>query len=130
MGDYKRILAVDDEERVLFVIQHAMLRLGSGFVVDTASGGREALAKLRQEHYDLIMTDIHMPGIDGIELTRAIRASNDQTAVIWLTAYDSAELRGQARELGVERCLAKPVAIRTIREAVRAALNRVDAQAA
>jgi two-component system response regulator AtoC len=126
MSDHKRILAVDDEERVLFVTQHALQRLGSGFLVETASGGREGLERLQQQHYDLVVTDIRMPGIDGVELTRALQSGNGETVVIWLTAYDSPELRAQARELGVDRYLTKPVPIGTIREVVRAALDRAD----
>lgn len=130
MGDHKRILTVDDEERVLFIVQHAVQRPGNVFDIDTASGGREALEKVRGKHYDLVVTDIRMPGVDGIELTRAIRSRNDGTAVIWLTAYDDPKLRAQARELGVEGFLAKPVAIGTIREAVQAALDKIGAHAA
>ena len=130
MGEHKRVLAVDDEERVLFVVQHAVQCPGNGLVVDIASGGREALEKVRETHYDLVVTDVRMPDIDGIELTRAIRSGNNHTAVIWLTAHDSRELHTQARKLGVENYLTKPIAIGAIREAVRVALDRSDAQAA
>ena len=130
MGEAKRILAVDDEEQVLFVLRHTLERMVNGFVVETASGGREALQKLDTREYDLVLTDVRMPAVDGIELTKAIRSSGRRTVVLWLTAYGSSEVQAQAQQLGVARCLLKPLRIGTIRDAVREALGTATPQEA
>lgn len=122
MGGIRRILAVDDEEPVLFVLKHTLERMVNGFVVETASDGREALEKVGQQKYDLVLTDVRMPFVDGIELTEEIRASGSHTVVLWLTAYGSTVERAEARKLGVSCCLIKPLRIGAIRQAVRDAL--------
>jgi two-component system capsular synthesis sensor histidine kinase RcsC len=124
MSETKRILAVDDEEQVLFVLRHTLEGIVNGFVVETASGGREALEKIGTQHYDLVLTDVRMPAVDGIALTKAIRSLGNHTAVLWLTAYGSSGMEGQAERLGVDRCLTKPLRIGAIRDAVREALHR------
>jgi CheY-like chemotaxis protein len=123
MSNTKRILAVDDEERVLFVLRHTLEGMTGELVVETASGGREALEKVGAHEYDLVLTDVRMPAADGIELTKAIRSSGGHTAVLWLTAYGSTGVQAQAQQLGVERCLLKPLRIGAIRDAVREALH-------
>jgi len=68
MGEHKRILVVDDEARVLFVLRHALARVTEQYEVETASDGREALQKLAEMNFDLVLTDLRMPDLGGIEL--------------------------------------------------------------
>ncbi|NIN66019.1 MAG: response regulator, partial [Anaerolineae bacterium] len=96
----RRILVVDDDERVLFVLHDTLARLGSEYEILTAQNGREALDKAREVPFDLIITDLRMPGMDGVELTEAVRALNPRIAVIWITAYGSQETSVEARRLG------------------------------
>jgi DNA-binding NtrC family response regulator len=123
MGERKRILVVDDEARVLFVLRHTLARVVDQYEVETASSGREALQKIGETHFDLVLTDLRMPGIDGIELSREVRARSPHTAIIWMTAFGSYGVAAEAEELGVDGCLDKPVKIDRIREAVHDALE-------
>lgn len=127
----RRVLIVDDEERVLLVFEGALLALGPHYEISTASSGTEALQKLQEEPFDLVITDVRMPRLGGIELTERIRATENRedTKVIWITAYGGEETQREADRLNVLRCLAKPVEIQELRRAVRTALNNNNASA-
>ena len=119
----KRILIVDDDPGVLFIMQAALLSLGDEYEVVAAEDGVQALGQIRRCAFDLVVTDIRMPGMGGIELTEAIRATEPATVVIWMTAYGSDALQADCQRLGVERCLDKPLRIAGIRQAVAEALD-------
>jgi CheY-like chemotaxis protein len=122
MGAPKRILVVDDEAKILFVLNHALVKLGGGCHILTATNGQEALAIARDTPLDLIITDLRMPGMDGISFTEAVRALDYDPIVIWMTAYDCCTARGQARQLRVHHCMDKPIEICEIRRIVSGAL--------
>lgn len=119
----RRILLVDDEEQVLFTLHHALLRLGSEYEIVTAQDGCEALGKVSEMPFDLVITDLRLPGMDGIALTEAIKTLNPRTVVIWITAYGWREVQAQVVSLGVYRCLDKPVEIGEIRRIALEALE-------
>lgn len=125
MSVLKRILLVDDEESVLFVLYNGLLRLDEGYEVeiDKAHDGREALDKVKERPFDLIITDLRLPGMDGVELTEAVRELDSDIVVIWITAYDCHKARRDAERLEVYRCLDKPLEIDEIREIVREGLE-------
>ena len=123
MKKSKRILVVDDDERVLLVFHDALMRLGCEFEIVTARNGREALEKAREAPFDLIITDLRMPDVDGIALTEAIREMDTGVVVIWMTAFGCHAFRDEAARLAVYRCLDKPVEIGEIREAACQALG-------
>jgi DNA-binding NtrC family response regulator len=127
MKNSKRILVVDDDERVLLVFHDALMRLGCEFEIVTARNGREALEKAREAPFDLIITDLRMPDVDGIALTEAIREMDTGAVVIWMTAFGCYTFREEAVRLAVYCCLDKPVEIGEIREAVRQALGAGEA---
>ena len=122
----KRILVVDDDERVLFVFHDALVRLGNEYEIVTARNGREALKKVGEAPFDLIITDLRMPDIDGIALTEAIRDSSSSVSVIWMTAYGCHTLKAEAARLAVHRCLDKPLEISEIRKTAREALQAAE----
>lgn len=122
----KRILIVDDDERVLFVLHDALAKAEDGYEVVTSRNGHEALDQCKERPFDLVVTDLRMPDMDGIELTEAIRALDPSTAVIWITAYGSREVRDEAVRLAVCDCLDKPLEIAEIRQAVREALQTTE----
>ncbi len=124
----KRILVVDDDERVLFVLHDILAGLGSQYEVVTAQSGYEALDKAREKPFDLLIADLRMPGMDGVELTEAVRALSPSTVVIWITAYGSQETSAEARRLGVYRCLDKPLEVTEIRQIAREALEAAGRQ--
>ena len=118
-----RILVVDDDERVLFVLRRTLLAFQNGYEIVTALDGREALNKAKEVPFDLLITDLKMPGMDGITLTQAIRDLNSGTVVVWITAYGCAQVSDEATRLSVHECLEKPLRIDEIRRVVREALD-------
>jgi two-component system response regulator HydG len=126
MASSRRILVVDDDKRVLFVFHDTLVRLGSDYEIATARNGLEALEKAREMPFDLVITDLRMPHMDGVALTEAIRALNSSTIVIWMTAYGCHQLATEAARLAVYRCLDKPLEVGEIRRAVREALEAAD----
>ncbi|NLF13403.1 MAG: response regulator [Anaerolineaceae bacterium] len=84
-GD-KRILVVDDDDQVLFVWSNA-LASARDITLVTAQDGQEALEILDQDGFDVIITDLRMPRMDGYELTEAIRRHNQDITIVWLTGY-------------------------------------------
>ncbi|MBN1937475.1 MAG: response regulator [Anaerolineae bacterium] len=120
----KRVLIVDDEEHVLFILHGALARLGDCCEVVAVADGWTALEQARQQPIDLLLTDLRMPGLDGVALTEQVRALYPRIVVIWMTAYGSATLREQAERLGIYGCLDKPVEVSDIRSMVRQALSK------
>lgn len=119
----RRILIVDDEEHVRFIVADALNRLGPDVEVVEAGSGEEAMDKIRQAPFDLVITDLRMPGMTGQELTRAIVETCPGATVIWMTAYGSQDVRAEAALLSVYRCLDKPLDVADIRRIVRQALE-------
>jgi YesN/AraC family two-component response regulator len=119
----RRILVVDDEDIVLFVLSSALKKLGSDIEIVTARNGTEALKQARQSPFDLLITDLRMPVMNGVQLTEAIRGLSPETAVIWMTAYGSYMLQADAERLGVRHCVDKPVTVGQIRELAGHVLN-------
>jgi len=112
----QRILIVDDEARVLLILHDTLQRLGSSFEVVTAQSGSEALKEARKAAFDLVITDLRMPGMDGVELTRALKAMHPDVNVVWITAYGCHKASEESARLGVCRCLDKPLEIKQIRQ--------------
>jgi DNA-binding NtrC family response regulator len=123
MVAYKRILVVDDDAAVLFVFRETLHALGETNEIVTAQNGLEALNEFRKKPYDLIVTDLKMPDMGGVELTEAIRAASPQTPVIWITAHGSYNYVSDAERLGVISCRDKPLEIWQILQLVRDALS-------
>lgn len=119
----KRVLIADDEENVLFVLYGALAKLGNCCDVIAVSDGWAALEQARQSHFDLLLTDLRMPGLDGVALTEQMRTLCPDIVVIWMTAYGSTNLREQVERLRIYGCLDKPVEVSEIRSIVRQALN-------
>jgi DNA-binding NtrC family response regulator len=118
----KMILIVDDEERILFVLEHALRKLTDGVEVETAGTGGEALRKARKRSFDLVISDLIMPDMDGVELTERIRDLSSECAVIWMTAYGCQSFQAEAERLGVYCCVEKPLEIQRFRDLARRAM--------
>jgi two-component system NtrC family response regulator len=107
MADPFRILVVDDEpaQRELvcgFLRKH-------GFDVVEAGGGREAVARFKQEPFDLVLTDQRMPDLSGLEVLEAVRSTSPETAVVIITAYGTIETAVSAVKAGAADYLTKPL---------------------
>ncbi len=114
------ILVVDDEESVRFFVSRALAR--RGFRVDTAGGGLEALNRIREDFYDLVLTDIRMAELDGMALLRRIRDESPRSRVILMTAFGSVRNAVLAMREGAFDYITKPFEVREIVEAVERAL--------
>jgi DNA-binding response OmpR family regulator len=111
-----RILVVDDERSLLEVLG-AMLA-EAGWQVDTAGDGREALGFVDAHRYDVVLSDIDMPGVNGVQLLREIRARDLDVPVLLITGHPRVDTAVEALEHGALRYLQKPVRERDLLTAV------------
>jgi DNA-binding NtrC family response regulator len=117
-----RLLIVDDEESLAVTLQ-ANLEL-DGFEVDLAAGGSAALTLLEMQPYDLMLSDIKMPGMDGVELFRHARLARPAMPVILMTGFAMEALVMQAINEGVFTVFPKPFDIRHLETVLNRALRR------
>jgi two-component system response regulator MprA len=117
-----RLLVVDDEPPMRAALKRA-LELG-GFEVSLAGDGTEGLDAAAAVRPDLVVLDILMPGVDGFDVCRTLRARGDQTPILMLTARDSVADRVEGLEAGADDYLAKPFALEELLARVRALLRR------
>jgi two-component system chemotaxis response regulator CheY len=103
-----RILAVDDSPSMRDMVRIALT--GAGFHVEQASDGREALELARKSEFDLVLSDVNMPVMDGIELIRALRAESAyrHTPILMLTTESSAERKREGKDAGATGWIVKP----------------------
>ena len=121
-----RILVVDDEPQLRRTLRSTLSALG--FTVADAETGEAALEKLREEKFDLLLLDINMPGLSGIETCRAVRARSD-ISVLMLTVRDRAEDKIQALDAGADGYITKPFDVNELLARIRAALRRAPVSA-
>jgi two-component system response regulator AtoC len=118
-----RILVADDEEGVRTFVAEALER--SGHEVRQVADGAEALHAAREEPFDIVLTDLRMPGIDGMTIVRTLRTEQPDVEVIVLTAFADVATAVETMKLGAFDYLEKPIAAPVaIRELVEAALER------
>lgn len=104
------ILLVEDDKALQFIYSKMKIWTEYGFKITAkAANGREALEILREQSFDLVVTDIRMPFIDGIELLRRIKAAEIDTCVVFISSYDEFEYARQGLILGAFDYLVKPV---------------------
>lgn len=119
----KRILVAEDHEAELFVLESVLRRQNNGFEIVVARNGLEALDQVKRgTAFDLVITDLKMPGMGGIELTERIRAESPHTVFVWVTAYGGHTVREDMTRLGVRYCLDKPFEVHELRQCVADAL--------
>lgn len=102
----ERILVVDDESLMRQFLAEALQR--KGYAVDVAINGKEALSLLKKQTYDLVITDMKMPDLTGIDLLRKVKELSSQTLVLIMTAYGTIENAVEAMRLGAFNYLLKP----------------------
>jgi CheY-like chemotaxis protein/glycine cleavage system H lipoate-binding protein len=101
-----RILAVDDEEIILSSFRKILVL--AGYAIDTVEHGSEALGLIRKNDYDFVFTDLKMPGMDGVELTKAVKHLRPDIDVIVITGYASIETAVETVKFGAMAYIEKP----------------------
>lgn len=127
MSALRKVLVVDDDP----VVGKSFNRVlsGKGYIVVTAEDGYEALQKLQSEHYDMVFTDLRMPGMDGVEVAEKVKARQPWTPVVIVTGYGSGKSEERARAAGVSEFLHKPLSPEMIEASAAKALQPAPAVA-
>jgi CheY-like chemotaxis protein len=125
MSALRKVLVVDDDP----VVGKSFNRVlsGKGYVVITAQDGPEALKRLAEGEYDLVFTDIKMPGMDGIEVAERVKAKRPWIPVVIVTGYGSEANEARAKAAGVSGFLHKPLSPEVIEGSARNALEAIAA---
>ncbi len=124
MAEQARILVVDDEPAVQSALSRAFAL--EHYDVSQAMDGREALERIGATPYEVVILDISMPHIDGLEVCRRLREGGDRTPVLMLTAREEIDDRVAGLDAGADDYLVKPFALRELLARVRALLRRAS----
>ena len=122
-----RILVVEDDAMLAQAIARALRQ--SAHMVQCASSGREADRALTDNEYDLVLLDVGLPGLDGFEVLRRLRARRSRVPVMMLTVRDSLEDRVSGLDLGADDYLTKPFELSELEARVRALIRRANSSA-
>jgi two-component system, OmpR family, response regulator len=120
-----RVLIVEDDRAVANGLITSLQQ--AGYAVDHVATGEAALAVMALEHYDTVVLDIGLPGIDGFEVLRQLREKKSAASVLVLTAYDALEHRVKGLDLGADDYLAKPFALPELEARLRMLARRNQA---
>ena len=122
MGALRKVLVVDDDA----VVGKSFNRVLSnkGYIVTTAQNAHEALKQIREQEFDVVFTDIKMPGMDGVELAERVKASRPWTPVVIITGYGTTENEVRAKAAGVSDFMRKPLSPEMIEESAAHALRQ------
>ncbi len=118
-----RILIVEDEEQIASFIRRGLAY--EGYEVETAADGPAALAHARENKPDLVVLDLMLPGLDGLEVCRRLRAAHSSLPILVLTARDSVSDRVQGLDAGADDYMVKPFALAELLARIRALLRRL-----
>ena len=116
MSQLKRILALDDEPHMRRLLEISLRQAGYDPVV--AENGREALTILREGHIDIVVSDLHMPVMDGLKLLETMRSEHIDTPVIIVTAQGEISTAVQAMKLGASDYILRPFDLETLEIAI------------
>ncbi|MEW5802796.1 MAG: response regulator [bacterium] len=117
----KRVLVVDDEQNSREGLSKILTK--EGYVVHTAENGKKALLEAENNKFDLIITDLRMPEMDGIEVLEKLRKKNKDIGVVIVTAYGEVNSYLKAMNLGAFEYLNKPIHLEELRRVINKALH-------
>ena len=117
-----QILIVEDDRKMRLALREIMTK--EGYSVDTVETGEAALGRVEETSYDLVITDLKLPGIDGMSLLKAIRKSRPDTSVVIITAYATVDTAVDAMREGAEDYISKPFNLDEIRIIVKKVLEK------
>jgi DNA-binding NtrC family response regulator len=103
-----KILVVDDEAPIREMLKKGLSQMG-GFAIDVAQNGQEAIEKIEKDVFDLVLTDLKMPEMDGIELLKTIKGTRPEVMVILMTAFGSIQTAVEAIKIGANDYITKPI---------------------
>jgi DNA-binding NtrC family response regulator len=117
---HERILVVDDEVNVRALYSRVLQK--EGYTVECAASGGEAIEKLATSSFDLVVTDLKMNGVDGLEVVKRGKAVNRKVPFILISGYGTAQMAITAAKEGADIFLMKPIDIADLKAAVKGAL--------
>ncbi len=121
-----RVLVIDDDPAMTSLLKRGLSY--EGYRVDTAASGKEGMELARETPPDLVILDVMMPGIDGLEVCRRFRAADPSLPIIMLTARDGAEDQVSGLETGADDYVVKPFTFEVLLARIRALMRRTEHQ--
>lgn len=118
----QNVLVVDDEEVIRDVCSQILA--GEGYSVTTAASGKEALHLVSENNYDVVVTDIMMPDMSGLELLEVIKSTNLGVSTVIITGLGTFDMATQSDRLGAREFVVKPFTPDELSEAVRKAIGK------
>ena len=126
----KRILIVDDDPDLLFLVAHGIKNLGSDYQVSTAGSGVLALEQVQKQRFDLVVTDYMMPEMTGIDVIQEIRKILPDTGFILMTAHhESSQMREKMEDLKLTAFVGKPFTMPELLNVIKRAVDQTDSAA-
>jgi DNA-binding response OmpR family regulator len=122
LNELTHVLVVDDETAIRYSVSKTLQRVG--YQVQEAASGEDALEMMKRQTFDVVLTDIRMPGLDGVELVRRIKDIDADTIVVLMTAFPSLGTAVEALRLGAHDYLIKPSSSQDIRQCVARGVER------
>ena len=116
------LLIVEDDRSLASLLQQAVLE--AGYVAQVEHDGAVALERAKDAEFDLILLDVMLPGLDGLEICRRLRAASVPTPILMITARDTLDNKVDGLDAGADDYIVKPVAIRELLARIRAQLRR------
>jgi DNA-binding response OmpR family regulator len=122
----RKILLVEDEAVVRDSVRDWLIE--DGYEVDVAEDGQQALEKIKKEEFGVIVLDLKLPGIDGLQVFEQAKKLKSGTKGVIITAYPSQETRKKAQRLGLLDYLAKPFKVEDLEKTIKGALGEVESE--
>ena len=126
----KRILIVDDEPNLAFLLAENLVDLGPDYEIEVCNSSADALSLNKAKPFDLVITDLMMPDINGLALTKYLFQQQPEIKLILITAYGNEDIAMKAQNLGVSSYITKPFEMEDMLEAVQSALETTSVRQA
>jgi CheY-like chemotaxis protein len=127
-GSGERILYVDDDDAVVFLIERTLKQLGYDVAGYTDGAAAVRAFATASERFDVVVTDLSMPGITGFDVARAVKRANESTPIVLTSGFVRPQDREQALALGIEHVIAKPDTIEELGQVLDTLCKRLRAQ--
>lgn len=122
----RRILIVEDEATLAFFLAHSLMSEAEDYEVLTSQDAETAMARMKEKPFDVLISDIVLPRMDGLSLLRQTRKKWPQTKIILMTAYGSPEIKNRASQMGAFAYIEKPFVYDKMRNLVLRALEESE----